>query len=44
MRRNNGVIGQKKLNSKNSATGIFDLYDQSNEQFNLKWPQTKKIL
>ncbi len=42
MRRNNGVIGQKKLNSKNSATGIFDLYDQSNGQFDLKWPQTKK--
>ena len=42
MRRNNGVIGQKKQNSKNSATGIFDLYDQSNEQFNSKWPQTKK--
>ena len=42
MRRNNGVIGQKRNNSKNSAIGIFDLYDQSNEQFDSKWPQTKK--
>ena len=44
MRRNSGIIGPRQTISTDAAVGMFDLFDNYNEEINGKWPIVKKVI
>tara|TARA_B100001758_G_scaffold40610_1_gene31686 strand:- start:539 stop:1708 length:1170 start_codon:yes stop_codon:yes gene_type:complete len=44
MRRNSGIIGELIRTSTDEASGIHDLFDNYNAEFNDNWPIVKKII